>query len=262
MATRMGTIETLAAIHNIIKEAEEGIVLISPYINMPTNLRDAIKYAAKKKVHVLIIYRDNKSFPNEFDWVPVNSPYIQIRQYSNFHAKMYFNEKQAVDGSLNLLRSSFERNEENGTLWEKDGDLEEYVKIVKQYQVILSGSKLIRGKEFVLFSEHIGSEVSTDQSPPIRNGKQSSKTTAKGSNSKKLTKKPEKGFCMDCGKEMDFDPEMPSCCNRNYWKWSIFADRSEPQEKGYCHICGEKCHPTFRVPLCPSCEKNNRKWIE
>lgn len=122
------------ALLKIIQEAEESLVIVSPFINLD-NLQDDWKEISEKlgekskivKIHTRPEHyekgtkkkTDEEIYKIFKDINPDNIYYNKI-----LHAKLYFNEKEALITSSNLLTHSIERNIEIGYLIDDKNECE------------------------------------------------------------------------------------------------------------------------------------------
>jgi len=111
-------IELRNSISKIINRAEDYICLVSPYLNLGNELTESIIKAVGKGVEVTLIHNSRA--------VEQNSPPAEIKRlleagchlyhHPNLHAKVYFNERYFMMGSVNLLIGSFENSFELGMI--------------------------------------------------------------------------------------------------------------------------------------------------
>lgn len=142
MATFLTTTDSSAAIERIIREAEGSLTLISafvyPRIVHLQRLRDAgesgveITFIFGKKPMDQGVFRDLRELPN-----------MRLYFLRELHAKCYFNEREAVITSLNLLGGSERNNREMGVLLNAKADAEAYGTMCKEVQSILRASELL-----------------------------------------------------------------------------------------------------------------------
>jgi len=117
-------------IFKIIVEADEKLVLVSPYINITgwPKLTTRLKSVIKRGIDVKAYVRDGQNNLNSIN--ELQKIGIIPRLIPNLHAKIYFNEKDAVTTSMNLLKSSDQFSLEIGHTAETK---EEYDDIVNYY---------------------------------------------------------------------------------------------------------------------------------
>jgi hypothetical protein len=91
---------------DIIYEAKEHLVIVSPYVNFDNWERIATELKNAKKRGVKIDFFVRNEPENSRSWEQVSSLEIQPRLVPNLHAKFYYNEKNGLISSMNLLSSS------------------------------------------------------------------------------------------------------------------------------------------------------------
>ena len=108
------------AVYNIIWDAKEVLLIVSPYIKLGAYFKELFdKHQNNPKLHILLVFGKNekdvkRSMNNEdFDFFK-KFPNVSIIYVPNLHAKYYGNEKQGVITSINLYDYSFKNNIEFG----------------------------------------------------------------------------------------------------------------------------------------------------
>ncbi|MFC2110874.1 phospholipase D family protein [Bacteroidota bacterium] len=111
-----------SALGNIFEEAEQELILISPYIKLPERFISKLKAKINNyKLKIIIVFGKNeddmsKSMKQgDFNFFK-ELPNIQIRYQNNLHAKYYANEKASLLTSMNLHGFSHANNIEVGVL--------------------------------------------------------------------------------------------------------------------------------------------------
>ena len=122
-------------IFKIIDEADERLVLVSPYIKINgwPKLTNRLKSAIKKGLDVKMYVRDGQNNLNSID--ELQQLGITPCLIPNLHAKLYFNEKNAVTTSMNLLISSDQYSLEIGHKVQTDEEYEDIVDYFNKYIV-------------------------------------------------------------------------------------------------------------------------------
>lgn len=111
--------ETLEELRNLIFNAKEQLILISPYIDLSGDLLGLLRASkAKKKI---IIYRRGQY---QIDWQELNAYGYKLCEVTNLHAKVYMSEKSIMLSSMNLTVSS-NNNFEISTLFTNKADISE-----------------------------------------------------------------------------------------------------------------------------------------
>lgn len=202
---------TQAALEKIIMSSEKQLILVSPYISLTNQMFARIKATAEKGVRVKVIYRLDKVTKEEIDRLRTIKN-IELKCIPDLHAKCYFNEREMIITSLNLLDTS-ERNWEMGILISKSIDKEIFESAMNDVQTIYMDSA------------------------PI--SKVNSKTKTKEKYQGYIKTKTLNGFCIRCGKEITFNVMKP-LCGVCYESWADWGNEDYPES--YCHFSGE---PSF-----------------
>ncbi|WP_066511656.1 phospholipase D-like domain-containing protein [Rufibacter sp. DG15C] len=118
---------------DIIYEAKQYLIIVSPYVNFKywESIASALSNANKRGVRIDFFVRNEPD--NSASWEQVESLGIIPRLVSNLHAKFYFNEKNGVISSMNLLSSSNSNSIEIGCKLETMEELDELKRFVKDY---------------------------------------------------------------------------------------------------------------------------------
>ncbi|MBR9859784.1 hypothetical protein GYB22_03365 [bacterium] len=120
MAKFLNRDNSVAAIAEIIKNAESEIVLIVPFIKVSPLLKGEIIEAGKNGKEIMLVYREN-SMDHKQRQELYELDHLTILNHSNVHAKCYFNENQMIIGSMNLYGPTEKENREMGVLLSKNG---------------------------------------------------------------------------------------------------------------------------------------------
>jgi phosphatidylserine/phosphatidylglycerophosphate/cardiolipin synthase-like enzyme len=120
-------------IFDIIDEADEYLVLVSPYIQIAgwPNLTSKLKSVVSREIKFRMYVRDGQDNLKSINQLQK----LGIRPYliPNLHTKLYFNEKDALTTSMNLLRSSDQHSLEIGHRIETKKEYNEIVEYYKRY---------------------------------------------------------------------------------------------------------------------------------
>jgi len=113
------------AIYDIIWEAEETLLIVSPYVKLDKYFKGLFgNHENNPKLHIILIFGKNETevskslSKSDFDFFKkfLN---ISIIYVPNLHAKYYGNEKKGVVTSINLYDYSFDNNIEFGVYTEQ-----------------------------------------------------------------------------------------------------------------------------------------------
>jgi hypothetical protein len=244
MAKFLTNKETQAALERIIIKAEKKLILISPYIILTNTLLARIKTAAEKNVEVRIVYRNGKVTKEELDKLNTIKNVV-LKKTDDLHAKCYFNEKELIVTSLNLLASS-EKNWEMGVLITRNEDKEIYNDAVSEAKTIYEDSMSMSKPVFQATSAVNTKQVKQQYSQPI-------KFVEPVYELKTLAQSPPKnGLCIRCEKKIDFDPSRPYC----FECWGVWAKYNDPKfTEKVCHHCGKYWPTNMNEPRCNECKK-------
>lgn len=108
------------AVYDIIWEAQETLLIVSPFIKLDDYFKKLFdKHLNNPKIHFLIVFGKNEKevsrslSKSDFEYFK-NFLNISIVYVPNLHAKYYGNEKKGVITSINLYDYSFKNNIEFG----------------------------------------------------------------------------------------------------------------------------------------------------
>ena len=257
-------------LEEIIKNANELLVLISPYLDTDKRIKEflADKDRANKdraKVEIHVIYGKTEPKPGEKDWL-VSQASINLHYRENLHAKCYLNEHEALLTSMNLYEFSAVNNDEMGIIVSREKDPELYKKIRKESMWLIRTSEDIRVTDAKVANKENGtkqrlskglSEVTIGQVGKLLHDQVAKVDIKRGSIAQAVQRKPQptpeppkSGFCIRCKGDVSANPTQPYCqrCHRN---WSRFKNK-EYAEK-HCHTCGSEHSTTLLKPLCAAC---------
>jgi len=219
-----------SAIETIIRKANRRLVLVSPYLQLSQILLERLQNADDRVEEIIYIYGKNRL--NDDEWKKITKlKKLKLYYYDNLHAKCYFNDSMMVITSMNLYEHSIQNNREMGILITRDdeNDTEIYNDAVQEIQEIIKNSE--------------------DKLPKKAESKIIAKIEALITITKKEQPK-EKGYCLRCREQINFDPEKPYCLEC----FSIWKEYYNPNYlEFYCHQCGQNYKSTMKKPLCTSC---------
>ena len=172
MATFLTMTDSSAAIERVIREAEGKLTLISafvaPRIVHFQRLRDAgergvvITFNFGKQPMDKGVFRDLRTMPN-----------MRLYFLKELHAKCYFNEREAVVTSLDLLGGSERNNREMGVLLTATHDADAYSAMVKETHSIIRSADLMHStipepalkREIPVWDARVASIVPVEEVP-------------------------------------------------------------------------------------------------
>ena len=256
MAEFLNTQGVSYKLSEIINNAKERIVIISPYLQINDLIKRRIerKIEKVKEVEVCVIFREDRLKPEENDWLK-SKPSIKTGILKNLHAKCYMNEDEALITSMNLYEYSEVRNYEMGISVSREEDHELYEKIKEESESILWECGITK--------------VTVDRVEPVQATEE--KTRKKSSTPletpvESTVEEPFEiletslvGFCIRCKDELPANPTRPYCSNC-YAIWKRY--KNEGYKEKYCHICGSEYTTTLLKPLCLTCDRELEDVLE
>lgn len=226
MAKFLDTTGVSYHLQQLINQAQDTLILISPYLKINERLRQSLDDKDRMKIDIRVVYGKNELQPDQINWLK-SLKFVRTSFCENLHAKCYLNEREAILTSMNLYEFSQVNNQEMGIYVTKADDPQLYEDIYTEVR------RLIR------ISEEIRVSIEKVTSP----------------DSQATSNAEEKGFCIRCRKVIALSPSAPYCIDC-YKIWKKY-ENSGYQEK-YCHICGKDHTATITKPVCYDCYKVHR----
>lgn len=177
---------------------------------------------------IKIIFRANQVKKDELDRLRTIKN-IDLKSTDDLHAKCYFNEKEMIVTSLNLLDTS-EKNWEMGVYISRADDKEMYDAAYLDARTIFGDSNSISSD----------APKTTYSKPFVKAEKPNTKT-----------KSSTKGYCIRCEEKIPLNPDKPYCADC-YTSWNKY--KNYDYEENVCHSCGEDEYTTIDEPMCSDCE--------
>jgi hypothetical protein len=288
MASFVKDTEINLLLEDLIKEAEEQLVLFCPYFKLHDRLRDCLRL--RKDDHdlrIIIVFGKNeddpsKSLHNEDYEFLKSFPYVDIAYEKRLHAKYYSNEKRGLIASLNLHTHSHNNNIEVGVMFNTKGVLKNLTdKTLGGITSIISDTEDLATEAHDFFIDiYKNAEKIYQKEPKFKNGflglsktythsdilvnrtdwlfdqikekgnQQRSQIGFRSQKPNNYVVATEKGFCIRTGEKIAFNPSKPLSWNA-YQTWAEFGN-PDYREK-YCHSCGKPHNSSVRAPLCYNC---------
>jgi len=241
MARFINTRKAVSEIEDLIKNAGEKLILISPYLKLSKDFKELLTYRNSKDKITTIIFGKQELNPDEMKFLQ-GLRFVILKYNEDLHAKCYVNDDKMVITSLNLYEFSMANNKEMGVLIDKNDPADshlfedayrevDYINETSQ-RFELSAPKPTFEKHFDTKSNDI-------------------KSTSKQSD------KPS-GHCIRTGVEIPFNVEKPLSYNA-YKKWNEVGDPDYPEK--FCHFSGEPSNGETSVNK-PILKKNWKKAKE
>ena len=143
MAKFLNTSATNYFLEELIKNARDRLILISPFLKLNDRMRELLADKNRLKIDVRIVYGKSELQPEEINWLK-ELTYIRTSFCKNLHAKCYMNEELAIITSLNLYEFSQINNNEMGVLIRREDDAELYKDAYEEAQRIIRISDEVR----------------------------------------------------------------------------------------------------------------------
>ena len=272
------------AVYDIIWDAENILMIVSPYIKLDDYFKKLFdKHENNPKIHLLLIFGKNekevKRSMSEIDFGYFKKfPNVSIIHVPELHAKYYGNEKKGIITSINLYDYSFKNNIEFGVFsqqslldrfkpsadndaWFKCIDIAENNEVVFIKRPVYVSKKLIIN----LGKNYVKSEIlydSTDKFYGFFKANNSSKKRLldfpeeielnTNANDRPVREEEEEfqtyGYCIRSGKKIRFNPKQPM--SKESWKiWNEYGNEDFPEK--YCHKTGKSSNgkTSMRNPI-------------
>lgn len=143
MAKFLNTSATNYFLEEMIKEASDCLILISPFLKLNDRMKELLADKNRLKIDVRIVYGKSELQPQEIDWLR-GLTYIRTSFCKNLHAKCYMNENMCIVTSLNLYEFSQVNNNEMGILIQRADDGQLYKDAYEEAQRIIRISDEVR----------------------------------------------------------------------------------------------------------------------
>ncbi len=143
MAKFLNTSATNYFLEEMIKEASDRLILISPFLKLNDRMKELLADKNRLKIDVRIVYGKSELQPQEIEWLR-GLTYIRTSFCKNLHAKCYMNENMCIVTSLNLYEFSQVNNNEMGVLIQRADDGQLYKDAYEEAQRIIRISDEVR----------------------------------------------------------------------------------------------------------------------
>lgn len=143
MAKFLNTSATNYFLEELIKDATDRLILISPFLKLNDRIKELLADKNRLKIDVRIVYGKSELQPEEINWLK-ELTYIRTSFCKNLHAKCYMNEEFCIITSLNLYEFSQINNNEMGVLIRRTDDAELYKDAYEESQRIIRISEEVR----------------------------------------------------------------------------------------------------------------------
>lgn len=222
MAKFLNTKKAVSAIEDLIKDAGQTLILISPYLKLSKDFRELLTYRNSKDKITTVIFGKQELKPDEMKFLE-GLRFVILKYKDELHAKCYLNDEKMIITSLNLYDFSMANNKEMGVLIEKSNpnDLELFEEAFKEVDYINQTSERFAYRTQNAPATTVNKFDNTDYNKGKSNNKKSDKPT---------------GYCIRTGVEIPFNVEKPMSYEA-FKVWSQFGDSDYPEK--FCHFSGE-----------------------
>jgi PLD-like domain len=237
MARFINTRKAVSEIEDLIKNAAERLILVSPYLKLSKDFKELLTYRNSKDKVTTVIFGKQELNPDEMKFLQ-GLRFVVLKYNEDLHAKCYVNDDKMVITSLNLYEFSMANNKEMGVLIDKNdpADTQLFDEAFKEVDYINQTSQRFE----------LNSPKPQFSSRPIE-----TKSTSNKPNSFQ-PKNIHSGYCIRTGVEIPFNVEKPLSYDA-FKKWNEFGDLE--YSENYCHFSGEKSNGETSVSK-PILKKN------
>jgi hypothetical protein len=219
MAKFINTRKAVSEIEDLIKNAGEKLILVSPYLKLSKDFKELLTYRNSKDRITTVIFGKQELNPDEMKFLQ-GLRFVILKYNEDLHAKCYVNDDKMVITSLNLYEFSMANNKEMGVLIDKNDptDTQLFEDAFKEVDYINETSQ-----KFELHAPKVQNNYKANETKANY-----SKTSPKSSNGM--------GFCIRTGVQIPFDVEKPFSYDA-FKKWNEYGDPDYPEK--FCHFSGE-----------------------
>ena len=261
------TTGTAAEIEKIVRSAQKELTLVSPYLQLSSQLAERMLAAEKRGATVRLVYGKERNIAADTRRKLSKLNDLRLFFYEDLHAKCYYSEEALVLTSMNLYEYSEKNNREMGIVAsggeavyrDAKTEVEDIIVQAEPATLAASGSntdakpqKDSSEKEVPLSS---GERASASENTSASGGMMESLRTAFGvgpagkdqwqgppSRNPSIVRKSKQqssseDFCIRCREDIPYNPGRPYCrsCFRSWAKWE-----NPEYEEDYCHGCGRE----------------------
>ena len=164
MAKFLNKKKAVSEIEDLIRNAEQKLTLISPYLKLSKDFKELLKYRNSKDKITTVIFGKQELNPKEMKFLQ-SLRFVILKYNQDLHAKCYLNDDKMIITSLNLYEFSMNNNKEMGVLIDlKDEfDKELFEEAYKEIDFINETSERF---EFTSIPEEIKTEKTEQKVQP------------------------------------------------------------------------------------------------
>ena len=164
MAKFLNTRKAVSEIEDLIRNAEQRLILISPYLKLSKDFKELLTYRNSKDKITTVIFGKQELNPNEMKFLQ-GLRFVILKYNQDLHAKCYLNDNKMIITSLNLYEFSMNNNKEMGVLIDLNdqSDKELFDEAYKEIDFIDETSERF---EFTSIPDEIKSEKKESKTKP------------------------------------------------------------------------------------------------
>lgn len=247
-------------LEKLIKDADNFLYLVSPFIKFHKRIRDELQLKINRpEVKIFILFGKNeeqltKSVDSSDIEFLQTFPNITIAYEKELHAKYYASEDRALITSLNLHSYSQNNNIEVGVMLQPQSVLNKisqnltsnstlagdgaYESAKEYFEEVFSRSNILFKKEAFFESQLLGLKRKYSGSKEIVNDFKQLYTPNPTDYSRpkyNYIQEPKVGYCIRSGVQIPYNPKKPFAYEA-YQTWAQFGNYDYPEN--YCHKTG------------------------
>jgi phage antirepressor YoqD-like protein len=137
MAKFLNTRKAVSEIEDLIRNADQKLILISPYLKLSKDFKELLTYRNSKDKITTVIFGKQELNPNEMTFLQ-GLRFVILKYNQDLHAKCYLNDDKMIITSLNLYEFSMNNNKEMGVLidFNNESDKELFEEAYKEIDFI------------------------------------------------------------------------------------------------------------------------------
>ena len=164
MAKFLNKKKAVSEIEDLIRNAEQKLTLISPYLKLSKDFKELLKYRNSKDKITTVIFGKQELNPKEMKFLQ-SLRFVILKYNQDLHAKCYLNDDKMIITSLNLYEFSMNNNKEMGVLIDlkDESDKELFEEAYKEIDFINETSERF---EFTSIPEEIKTEKTEQKVQP------------------------------------------------------------------------------------------------
>ena len=143
MAKFLNTSATNYFLEELIKQARERLIIISPFLRFNDRIKELLEDKDRLKLDVRLVFGKSELAPQEINWLR-GLEFVRTSFCQNLHAKCYMNERAAIITSMNLYDFSQVNNNEMGVYVDREAEPDLYRETYEEAQRLIRISERVR----------------------------------------------------------------------------------------------------------------------